>query len=116
MAIDRVWDSDADSAAPIVPEERANAAMSCVREISHQNRLCSHEEFLPRLGPDTYGRRVHGMVADGGEAHTTRSICPGKRLCKPTLAQVAGVYGSLSVRAIIDGKLFRTPSRRIHSA
>ena len=52
----RFFDSDDDIAAPIVPEERANAAVSGSpqfhRNDRQESRAYVQEVFLPKLGPE----------------------------------------------------------------
>ena len=74
MAIERILDNAEESAAPIVPDESANAAAdSAIQLVSYDGELPAHDSVLPellrpRLGPEIYERcqqpspsHVHGL-------------------------------------------------------
>lgn len=98
-AMERTFDKLEDSAAPIVPEDSAKAAgagavvrpeaRGCGGAVTHLS--CCVRGWDPRSGQVP----VSLATARGRQAErTSRSICPGYKLCSAMLAHVAGVWAA----------------------
>ena len=90
----RTLEREEDSAAPTVPEARANAAEErslSVGELEAWSIQHTPELLRPKFGPDIYIECLSGRTIEGYSIPTRRSISPWYKLCRPMLAQVAGV-------------------------
>lgn len=122
MAMERILESDEERAAPIVPEERAKAAMRTRMSDLRRTWRVSHrpDVLRPRLGPDIWWKFGFGRYRQGkrGGAHN-KIYLTWPQIMKGNIGTSGwGLSRVQNERRKIKNVSMSvlTPSRRIHSA